>query len=1613
MATKDKIVQELELQNEEANKRFRETGDAAEQSFARMQGAADKTNFDKVVESFQAIGEAAGTIGRHADDAVRVLNGVADGAGEVGKSAKSAGASTSIFSSSLFKIVAIAGAVGASLVAVKRQIDNVKQSMADIGDLASSAKEAGVSLDTYQKLDFIFQSLGVSAGKSAELIKEFGQNADEAAEKVVKLSASGRELTAALSRQGVSFAQTKDGMNAMREALARQAQEMGRGRIDAEKLQAVLERFRGSTDPEELIKFANALGSLASQGRSVAEILGQTSTGMGKVITIARPLAEETSGVIKAFADFKRKATPENFEALAEALGKIESSSERAKTATKLLGEELGSRLARAIDVQKDVVGGLAQRYKDLGIGVNDTAVQIADKFNRALTQMNLAMEQGRRELALLFAPALTPLMEKFTDLIRINRGALAEWAGQIRDRAVSALEDLFKLLSSAPDSEISNQWILDLRDGIVSLGDAAKNVFDGIIRPAIAGAVEAFRSLTDIINRVFGSNLSPGAIGLSVVLVAMLGSTKSLIIALTALFGLSLPGFEGMRDALAGLGINVDALTGAFREVKIAILAAFEVAFGPPPEGGRSFMGGVLELLKTIPVLIPVVIAAFVLLKRASSALIPIFRAVFGVEVTALQAGIIGVASLFSGLLTNAMVTAAAAATLVVTGIRGIVLLFEIVAKLNPFVAIIVTLALLAANFDKVAAAIDPVVRFLGQLFGVDISGAEALEKVILALAAALTVLAARAFAANAAVLPFLITVGGIALAVASALALIRDFTSTGGKIGDLERKQEELTNAFRAGALSTDEYREALNRLQREQAETGSATDALGNKTRSATQGMTDDFARVSERIRAEMEKSRAEAEKGIPAPKIKGDGGSSLDGSTLPFVERFKRGAAEVQSTARQTGSVLGKVIAIPQSAESAIENIMRGINEDLRELSPQPIERIQDGFDALKKKVSEISPEFEDAGSVISTELSAARKKATEFAAALDDIDKRSAKIQGSSTGLGKGSFPGLTEQLGDPSMFTDMVAGARKAAEGVQELGQEAATSGAVAKDAFTQKWGVSLQTLQEQMRTVKQNADGTVDGLTKVDPAAFAQKWGVPLERLQEQMKEVRQNADGTVSGLTKMDPTGFAQKWGIPLETLQEQMKEIKQGVVGAQGELAKVPPAAQKVNDALSKGGGAEAAKKMRDAFQELNEEFEDGADGTEELKKLQKAMEDLIRGKGSVDQVKKALEELDEQVDEDDESAVAALEKFSTALENFGKAAPEVKKTSEVLGETATKIAELSTNAGAAITNVDALRQKLQELQAVRPPTSLDTPPGAAPGTAPTSTEGAGAGAAAATAATTAANAATNALTTLKAAADAVRAAMAAINQEFTTLGSVAPGSVSLLASILGSLPSIMQQTEQAAAAFGATLQRLPSDAQSLAGAITGLPPLVAQAFAADAVAAFDSAMQSVSGTLQGIVASLQTAVQLAQQLAALGGGGGGGGAGYSTGGRIPGQGSGDTVPIMATPGEWVIRASAVRRLVRQFGGGVMHAINSGQLPQGFNLGGLISPSTFDASRSLRFAGGGSVPSRDLGTLRLGGFPDGRVREVRADEDTVAALERVVQRQSGHSMKKPSWY
>ena len=123
-------------------------------------------------------------------------------------------------------------------------------------------------------------------------------------------------------------------------------------------------------------------------------------------------------------------------------------------------------------------------------------------------------------------------------------------------------------------------------------------------------------------------------------------------------------------------------------------------------------------------------------------------------------------------------------------------------------------------------------------------------------------------------------------------------------------------------------------------------------------------------------------------------------------------------------------------------------------------------------------------------------------------------------------------------------------------------------------------------------------------------------------------------------------------------------------------------------------------------------------------------------------------------------------------------------------------------------------------------------------------------------------------------------------------------------------------------------------------------------------------------------------------------------------FATGGRVPGAGTGDTVPAWLTPGEYVAR----RASVDYYGPRLFAALNARMVPRemfsrlGFAMGGLVG------GPPMSFAGGGEVSGGRPVHLHLGGQSFALSGQTGVVDALVTEAHRQRMRSAG---TKPSWY
>ena len=346
-----------------------------------------------------------------------------------------------------------------------------------------------------------------------------------------------------------------------------------------------------------------AVNNSVSVLRGGVAALGETTRGAVTVLRGGVAPAKATADAFKTLGidvfDAGGAIRPTNdllFEA-ADRLTKLRDPALRDKLAMDLFGRGWRDLLP----VLRDGSLGLAHSeaaFRALGVGATAMEVQMSEAFNSAYNTMKVALAGMKNAVGAQLGSLFTPLFSEITTLIQQNIGSIRAWAASISATLMPVIQDLIAVLQGASRDQVTNKWIVDLRDGVVA--------FCTIAVPAIKAAFNTIITVLDFvaaqINAVFGTNLTGlslgvilmlgyvsgafAAIGAAIsVVIAVLGVLGSVITAIAAACGLPALLVAAIVGAVIAAGVLiaiywdqiVAAATAAFAAVQAAAFAFFD----------------------------------------------------------------------------------------------------------------------------------------------------------------------------------------------------------------------------------------------------------------------------------------------------------------------------------------------------------------------------------------------------------------------------------------------------------------------------------------------------------------------------------------------------------------------------------------------------------------------------------------------------------------------------------------------------------------------------------------------------------------------------------------------------------------------------------------------------------------------------------------------------------------------------------------------------------------------------------------------------------------------------------------------------------------------------
>jgi hypothetical protein len=289
-----------------------------------------------------------------------------------------------------------------------------------------------------------------------------------------------------------------------------------------------------------MVKLGNSFTVADQNGVKIYRGIMSGSDAAGKATDKLSDKAKALSTVLaKAGIPPGTKLVPADvLKAIADSFAGMKDGAEKTQLAIDLLSPKLGPKLIPFLNQGGTAIENYKGILKSFNALVTNEGVKAADAAGDQLAVIGFLFGQYRNVFTSLIAPGITKASDAILGAIAENSSAINAFITGAAESFVSVVQDLITMATGGPDAAVRNQWIIDLRDGFIAAGTAARDLFDNVLVPAFQAIRTYAQPVAEQINRIFGMNLS--------------GDQLLIVAAVTQLAG----GFRLMFSVL-GLGVN------------------------------------------------------------------------------------------------------------------------------------------------------------------------------------------------------------------------------------------------------------------------------------------------------------------------------------------------------------------------------------------------------------------------------------------------------------------------------------------------------------------------------------------------------------------------------------------------------------------------------------------------------------------------------------------------------------------------------------------------------------------------------------------------------------------------------------------------------------------------------------------------------------------------------------------------------------------------------------------------------------------------------------------------------------------------------------------------
>jgi methyl-accepting chemotaxis protein len=441
-----------------------------------------------------------------------------------------------------------------------------------LGQIKKAADAAGSGGLKFQQVfsaaKSAFNQFGGAATNFAKSIEGVGRSLETVRNRIGLITAAVGLASGAFLALNISAGKSAEELQNNASAVGLSAQEYQKFRFAAEQVGLSADQFTG------------AMSVLTDQMQQTKDAADPATTALGKLgIAVTDGSLRSAGDVLKDFSN---------------TIAGMADGTDKTSAVIEVFGRRIGARLIPFLNLGSQGLANLSNEAVRLGAVVSDETLGKLAAFDDSIDKLKSTANGARLSLAAVFAPALTQGANALSELIAQNEAALQEFASFLLTTIQPVIRDVFLALTGQ-DDQVQLQWILDAKQQLIELGQAAQAAFVDIIIPALEAVNAVANTVATAINNVFGTDFSGkelliaaallsltgifGAlisiIGAVVAAFGLLSSTVGLVVAAVVLVGLDIVLFSKLIASInwAAIGQAIyDAIAGAFERIGAAI---------------------------------------------------------------------------------------------------------------------------------------------------------------------------------------------------------------------------------------------------------------------------------------------------------------------------------------------------------------------------------------------------------------------------------------------------------------------------------------------------------------------------------------------------------------------------------------------------------------------------------------------------------------------------------------------------------------------------------------------------------------------------------------------------------------------------------------------------------------------------------------------------------------------------------------------------------------------------------------------------------------------------------------------------------------------------------